>query len=160
LDATLPVLDDMTPIELRDRQIKRERQVTVLLVLFGFVALILSCLGVYGLIAYIVSQRKPEIAVRIALGARRNEVLLTVMRESLMPAAIGIASGLISAVVLIRSVRAIRSYLSEALFRVSTDDPWTFVGAALLLCLTASVAAMVPAWGACRIDPMATLRHD
>ena len=160
LDATLPVLDDMTPIELRDRQIKRERQVTVLLVLFGLVALILSCLGVYGLLAYIVTQRKPEIAVRIALGARRDEVLLMIMRESLVPAAIGIAIGLITAVVLIRSVHAIRTYLSEALFHVSMDDPWTLVGAVSLLFFTATVAAMVPAWSACRMDPMASLRHD
>src|SRR2546426_5002600 len=128
----------MTPVELRDTQIKRERQVTVLLVLFGLVALILCCLGVYGLLAYIVTQRKPEIAVRIALGARRDEVLLMVLRESLVPAAIGIAAGLISAVVLIRSVHGIRTYLSEALFRVSTNDPWTLAGAALLLFLTAS----------------------
>jgi predicted permease len=160
LDANLPVLDDMTPIELRDRQTQREHQVTVVLVLFGLVALILSCLGVYGLLAYIVTQRKPEIAVRIALGARRDEVLLMIMRESLVPAATGIACGLISAVVLIRSVHAIRSYLSEALFRVSMNDPWTLVGAVSLLFLTAIVAAMVPAWSACRMEPMATLRHD
>jgi predicted permease len=160
LDAKLPVLDDMTPIELRDRQIKRERQVTVLLILFGFVALVLSCLGVYGLIAYVVRQRRADIAVRIALGARRDAVLQMVIRESLVPALIGIVTGLVSAVVLIRSVPAIRSYLSAALFRVSMDDPWTLTGAALLLFLTASAAAVVPAWGACRMDPMATLRHD
>jgi predicted permease len=160
LDPMLPVLDDMTPIELRDRQIQRERQVTMLLISFGLVALILSCLGVYGLIAYIVTQRKPEIAVRLALGARRDEILLMVMRESLVPASIGIVTGLSSAVVLIRSIQAVRNYLSEALFRVSMLDPWTLIAAALLLFLTASVAAMVPAWSACRMDPMTNLRHD
>jgi len=150
----------MTPIELRNTQIKRERQLTVLLILYGLAALILSGLGIYGLLTYMVAQRKPEIAVRIALGATRREVLQMVMRESFVPALMGICAGLVIALGLIHSITGIRDYLAAALFEVSANDPWILAAAVLLLFMTAAVATIVSAWGAWRINPMSALRHN
>ena len=160
LDPDLPVLEVMTPLELRNTQMKHERQLTVLLAIFSFIALLLSCLGIYGMLAYSVNQRTSEIAVRGALGAKRMGIVRMIMRESIAPVGIGIGAGLTSAFALTHGIKSIQEYLTAMLFRVSTNDPWTVIGAVLLFLLTAAVAAALPAARVSRMDPMRVLHHE
>jgi ABC-type antimicrobial peptide transport system permease subunit len=123
------------------------------LVFFGVLALGISCLGVYGILGYIVSLRTPELGIRMALGAQRFAVIRMVVAESVAPVALGMGIGLTTALMLTRWVESI-------LFGVSTQDPWTIAGAAALLLLTAAAAAFVPARRAALTDPMAALRYE
>jgi putative ABC transport system permease protein len=124
-----------------------------LLVGFGSIALGVCCLGIYGLLTYTVSRRTPEIGLRMALGAQRADVLRLVFHESLWSVAAGIATGLIAAAALTR-------FVESTLFGVSKRDPWTIAVAAILLLVTAAVAAFVPARRASRTDPMTALRYE
>jgi putative ABC transport system permease protein len=120
---------------------------------FAAVALALACTGVYGTTAYAVSRRTHEIGLRMALGARRGDVLRTVLRQGLTLALLGLALGLAGA---LAGTRILRSLLYE----VSPTDPLTFVCVSLFLAGTALLAAYVPARRAARIDPMAALRYE
>ena len=120
---------------------------------FAAVALALACTGVYGITAYAVSRRTHEIGLRMALGARRGDVLRTVLRQGFMLALLGLALGLAGA---LAGTRILRSLLYE----VSPTDPLTFVCVSLFLAGTALLAAYVPARRAARIDPMAALRYE
>jgi putative ABC transport system permease protein len=126
---------------------------TVLMTVFGVVALALSAIGVYGVMAYAVAQRTHEIGVRMALGARRRDVLRLVVGQSLGTAAIGIAVGLPLAVALTR-------VMSGALFGVVAFEPVVLVGLVVLLLVTAVAATYVPTRRAVRVDPMIALRRE
>ena len=126
---------------------------TSLLVFFGCLALLISCLGLYGMLAYIVSRRTPEIGIRIALGAQRFEVLRMVVRESLMPVVIGIVIGVVAAMPIARR-------LDGVFFGVSSNDPWTISVAVIAFLGTASVAVALPVRRACRINPLTALRSE
>jgi hypothetical protein len=145
--------DVMTGVAYREREWRRERMLSGFLVFFGVLALGISCLGVYGILEYIVSLRTPELGIRMALGADRPAVVRLVLAESVVPVAIGMGLGLTGALILTR-------WLESVLFGVSPHDPWSIAGAATLLLLTAAAAAFVPARRAALTDPMTALRQE
>jgi len=121
--------------------------------LFAAIALGLAAIGIYGLMSYLVNQRKHEIGIRMALGARRAEVLGQVVREGMELALTGAAIGMGGALLLTR-------FLSGMLYGVATNDPLTIVTVAALLSGVAALASFIPAWSAARIDPMEALRYE
>ena len=124
-----------------------------LLALFGGLALVLSSLGIYGVLSYVVSGRTQEIGIRMALGATRGDVLRLIVGYGMALTATGIAIGLAASWAITRS-------LSNLLVGVSPHDPGTFVGIALLLVAIALIASYLPGRRATRVDPMITLRAE
>jgi putative ABC transport system permease protein len=127
--------------------------VAILMGVFGVLALALSCIGVYGVMAYLVSGQVHEIGIRMALGASTGSVLGMVFRRGLMATTIGMGVGLVVAYGLAR-------LLATLIFGVSATDPATFVGIPLTLIAAAALAIYLPARRAARIDPIAALRHE
>lgn len=130
-----------------------KRFAMVLLGVFAAFATLLSSVGIYGVISYIAGQRTHEIGIRMALGAERANVLRMVLGQAGKMALIGVGVGLIAALGLTR-------LMSSMLFGVSSHDPITFLGMALLLTLLAMAACCIPAWRATRVDPMTALRYE
>ena len=130
-----------------------ERSLAILIALFGGAAVLLACLGVYGLIAYTTARRTNEFGVRIALGASRGDVLRIVLGESATLAALGIAAGV---PLTLWATRLIANWL----FGVGSSDPATIVAAAALMAAIAAAAGLIPARRASRVDPVVALRHD
>jgi putative ABC transport system permease protein len=124
-----------------------------LFVVFAALALTLAGVGIYGVMSYAIAQRRQEVAIRIALGARPRDVLWLVVGQGMSVAAIGGLAGLAAALALSRVMRAI-------LYQVEPSDPATFALVALLLGLVAFLASYLPARRAARIDPLSALRHD
>ncbi|MCI0443116.1 FtsX-like permease family protein, partial [bacterium] len=120
---------------------------------FAGLALLLSSLGLYGLISFTVSERTSELGVRMALGAQRRDILNLIVRQSLRLAIVGIVLGLI---VSFLSARVIRGML----YGTSTIDPLTLAAVCILLAATAIVASLGPALRAVRVDPASTLRYE
>jgi predicted permease len=120
---------------------------------FGFLALILAAVGIYGVIAYTTRQRTHEIAIRMALGARRAEVFWLVLGQGLVLTLTGLAVGIAVSLALTR-------YLKSVLFGVGATDLLTYVAVALLLCLVSLVACYIPARRATKVDPMVALRYE
>jgi predicted permease len=153
VDPNLPMLDVRT----QDQQIAaNQRQQRIFAILtsgFGVLALVLACIGIYGVMAYAVVQRTSEIGVRLALGAIPTQVLAMILSESSMMSVGGIAIGLAASFVLARFVRSM-------LYGVTASDPLTLSGAALLLLLVALAATWIPARRAANIQPMEALRHE
>ena len=126
---------------------------TVLLVVFAVVALVLAIAGVYGVMAYTVTQRVPEIGLRVALGASPSDVLGLVLRDGGVLIAIGLAAG---AALSFAGAR----FISGMLFGVSAKDPLVFAGVSLLVALAALAACLVPGRRALRVDPLLALRAE
>ncbi|HYX25231.1 MAG TPA: ABC transporter permease [Thermoanaerobaculia bacterium] len=133
--------------------ISRPRFLTWLLTSFALVALIVASVGLYGVLAYWVSQRRGEIGLRMALGAQRNDVLWLVLSQGMALTAIGLVAGAVAAVWLTRTMK-------NLLFEVSTGDPLIFAAAAVVVTLIAFFACQVPAWRAAKMDPGMTLRYE
>ncbi len=153
VDRNLPIFRVKTLRAQADDSLLRERLLALLSACFGVLALLLACLGLYGLVAYGAGRRTAEIGIRMALGARRRQILWLVARETLWLVAGGVAAGVPLALGLTR-------YAKSLLFGVAPDDPVTLAVAAGLLIGVAALAAILPARRASRIDPMAALRYE
>ncbi|MGH2779885.1 MAG: ABC transporter permease [Thermoleophilaceae bacterium] len=149
----VPVFDIRTGRELLGGSVVEPRTILLLLGTFAGLALILGAVGIYGVLSYVVGQRTQEIGVRIALGARGSEVMLTIVRTSLALVAGGLALGLVAALLATR-------VLEGLLFQVSTTDPVMYAAAALVLLAVGLGASVVPARRAARVDPMVALRNE
>jgi predicted permease len=125
----------------------------ILLGVFAGFALILSCVGIYGVISYLVGQRTHEIGVRMALGAQRGDVMRLVLGEGWRMALLGVAIGVAAALGLTR-------FMGSQLFGITAHDPLTFAGVAIVLMTVALLACFVPALRAVRVDPMIALRYE
>jgi predicted permease len=136
-----------------ERDLSRERVVAYLAFSFGLLTLLLASLGLYGVLSYGVTRRTQEIGVRMALGARRVEVMGSVLAQSARMTVVGITAGLIGAAAVTRS-------LSGMLFGVAPLDPMTFLAAAATFALVMALAAYVPARRATRVDPLVALRCE
>jgi putative ABC transport system permease protein len=124
---------------------------TLLLAIFAAVSLLLASVGLYGVVAFSVNQRKTELGLRMALGAEPGEVMRLVLRQGMLPVAVGIAAGLGGAVLLARVMKSL-------LFGVEPGDPATFGGVAIILTVVALAACYLPARRATAVDPATTLR--
>ena len=153
LDPSMPLTHVRTMEEVVSTSIAAVRFRTTLLASFAVVALLLAAIGVYGVMSYSVEQRSQEMGLRMALGASPRDVLTLVTAHGARLALAGILAGVAAAYALTR-------VLESLLFGVSTTDPLTFAGIAVLLAAVASVAAYIPARRATRADPMVVLRAD
>jgi predicted permease len=153
IDSLVPVTRVRALDQVVAASVAAPRALAVLLLGFGSLAVIIGAVGVYSLIAYIVSWRTREIGLRLALGAQRWQIVLAVVRQSLFLAASGCVAGLLGAIGL---SRVLRSFL----FEVSAIDPPTFCAVLLLMLIVALTAAWIPARRAAAIDPMEALRGD
>jgi len=153
VDPDQPISDVRTMEEILGREVAPRRLQMTLLAGFAGLALLLASLGIYGVISYAVSQRTPEIGIRMALGARPRDVLGMVVGGGLRLAALGVGIGLAAALALTR-------VMASLLYGVSTTDPLTFVSIPLLLLAVALAASYLPARRALRVDPVAALRSE
>ena len=153
IDAEQPIADVRTMDQWIARSLQNRRTPTTLLAVFGVVALVLSAIGIYGVLAFGVAQRAREFGIRHALGADRESILALVLREGLRTAAVGIALGVAASFALTR-------YLQSLLFDVALHDPLIFGGVCVLLFAVAAAACYVPALRATAVDPMIALRAE
>ena len=152
-DASMPVFQVQTMNEARERGYWQYRLFSWMFSVFGAIALTLAAVGVYGVLAYSVSQRAHEIGVRMALGARSTDVVRMIAGQGLKLAGLGVIVGAIGAAAVTQGLRTI-------LFNVSATDPVSYAGVALFLVGVAMAAAWVPARRATRVDPIIALRAE
>jgi putative ABC transport system permease protein len=152
IDREQPITDVRTMEEWVDRSLEIRRAPTTLLTIFGAVALLLSAIGIYGVLAYGVTQRVREFGIRQALGADQKSILRLVLRQGLLRVTVGIAIGLGGALVLSK-------YLESLLFQVKARDLAVFAAVTAVLFIVAILACYIPARRATRIDPMIALRE-
>jgi len=153
IDPDQPIAAVRTMDEWLKTSTSNQRYRTSLLALFALIALVLAATGIYGVMSYSVTQRTHEIGVRMALGARRFDVLKLVVSQGMILVAIGVALGLIGAVALTR-------VMSSLLFNVTPKDPLTFAVVALFLPLVAFIACYLPARRGTKVDPLVALRYE
>ncbi len=153
IDSREVVYNVQTMNEVVSNSFAARRLSMMLLGVFAGLALVLACVGIYGVISYLVGQRTHEIGVRVALGAQRNDVLRLVLGHGARMALIGVAVGIGFALGLTR-------LMANQLFGVSAHDPLTFGGVAVLLIIVAVAACYIPARRAMRVDPVVALRHE
>ncbi len=153
IDPNMPMYGVMTQTDQIETSLRTERLFARLAALLGGVAVLLSAIGLYGLLAYGVARRTPEIGLRMALGAERTLVRWMILRESLILAAVGLLLGIPAALVGAR-------VLQSMLFGLAPTDPATIAVAALSMLVLAVLAGYIPAQRASRVDPMVALRAD
>ena len=153
IDPTITVFDIQTMTDRLSGSMARQRFSTLMLGAFSIFALILAVVGVYGVMAHLVSQGRRDIGVRLALGAERSRIVLMVMRQGLELTVAGVIAGLLGAWALTRVMESL-------LYTVSTTDRTTFVTVPLMLVATAMLASYIPARRAMRVDPVVALRDE
>jgi len=153
LDSELPLYDTKTMTERLERSLLARRAAMVLCLVFAGLALLLAAIGIFGVLAYAVTQRTREFGIRIALGARAADVLAMVFRQGLTLALAGVAIGVAGAYFLTR-------LMSSLLFEVKPADPAVFLLGAVALAAVAAAASLLPSLRATAIDPVVTLRYE
>ena len=153
IDPEQPITDVGTLDELRNESLTATRLTSILLALFAALALAIAATGLSGVTALLVSQRTREIGIRLALGAQRSEVLRMVVQQSMRVIVLGLAAGIICALLASRLMTAL-------LFRTASTDPITYVAVALILLFVALVASYIPARRVTRVNPMIALRSE
>jgi predicted permease len=153
VNANVPLAEARTMRDLYQRSLARTSFTLVMLAIAGGTALLLGIVGIYGVIAYAVTQRTREIGIRVALGAQHTELKRMFIREALGLTAVGVACGLGIAFALTR-------LMSSLLFGTSAFDPATYVAVSLLLVAAATIASYIPAHRAMAVDPLEALRAD
>ena len=153
IDAEQPIFEVKTMDKIVEENMAQPRFNTVLLGIFGGLALVLAAVGIYGVLSYTVTQRTHEIGLRMALGARQADVLKMVMTHAVRMAAIGIVAGIVAALIATKA-------LATLLFQISRTDPVTYVGIVVILGGVALLASYAPARRATRVDPMVALRNE
>jgi putative ABC transport system permease protein len=153
MDQDTPLFDVKTMEEYLGASVATPRFSTTLLSIFAGVALVLTVVGLYGVMSYSVAQRTNEIGIRLALGAQTRDVLLMVIKHGSKLILIGLAIGLAAAFALTR-------WITSLLFGVKANDPLTFATVAVLLAIVALIACYVPALRATKVDPMDALRCE
>ncbi|MBN2321937.1 MAG: ABC transporter permease [Acidobacteria bacterium] len=152
-DREAEITNVRTLDQILDRSVAESRFQTMLVGLLGIFGLILAVIGIYGVISYSVIHRTHEIGVRMALGARRRDVMYLILKEGMLLAIVGIALGIGGALGLTRVLRSM-------LFEIEPTDPGTFIGVAIVLTIASLAACYIPARRATKVDPMVTLRHE
>jgi len=153
LDRDLPVFGERTMSQVAAESMSRRRFAMQLVGLFGILALLLAAVGIYGVIAYSVTQRTREIGIRVALGASRSAILRWVLRQGMILSIAGVVIGLVGALALTRLLRTL-------LFGVGPTDIVTYGALALLMTIVALIACYVPARRATKVDPLVALRYE
>ncbi|HET6200759.1 MAG: ADOP family duplicated permease [Candidatus Acidiferrales bacterium] len=153
VNANLPLFNVNTESEQIDRLLFQERLVARVSGFFGLLALVLACIGLYGLLSYEVARRTREIGIRMALGAQQRDVLRLVVGQGILLALVGAAVG-------IGAAMGVTRYMASMLYDVHANDPATIAGVAILLTLVALAACYIPARRATRVDPMVALRYE
>ncbi len=153
IDSDLPMTNVRTQRRQIDANLKQERLFAALTSAFGLLALLLACVGIYGIMAYTVTQRTNEIGIRLALGAQRTQVRAMVLREAAWLSFFGVVAGLALVAALVRLVQTM-------LFGIQPRDPLSLIGTALLLLSVALLSCWIPAARASRVEPVIALRHE
>jgi len=153
IDGSLSITDVHTEQEDIDESLRTERALAALTAGFGLLALALACVGIYGIMAYSVANRRNEIGIRLALGAQPGQVRGMILRESTWLAIAGIVTGVGAALGLMRLVKSM-------LYGIQPYDPLTMLGGVAILLTVALAASWIPARRAARVQPMEALRHE
>ena len=153
IDRDIPLHEIKTYQDMLSNAAAGRRFTVLLLTSFAAMALLLSAVGLYGVLSYMVAQRSSEMGLRMALGAQRSDVLALILKRGLTLAVIGLAVGLAASVLLTR-------YTASMLFGVRAFDPLTYIGVSALLLVIALLASTAPALQASRVDPIKTLREQ
>jgi putative ABC transport system permease protein len=153
LNHDVPVSEVKTMSTMLSEAVSTPASTTSLFVTFAGLALVLGMVGIYGVLAFLVSKRTREFGIRMALGAQRRDVLWLVVREGARFSAIGIILGLAGAF-------AVTRWLSSELYGVSAVDPLTYAGVAAVMAMVSMLACYLPARRAMRVDPLIALRYE
>jgi predicted permease len=153
LDESIPIQELTTQTDLFNRSIVMERLSAALCGSLAMLAVVLACIGLYGLLAYHVAQRMGEIGIRMALGARPQDVARPIILQAVLLAAIGVAVAMPVTLALSRAMRSV-------VYGIKPHDPLTMIGAAVLMIVVAALAAWIPARRAAKVDPMEALRYE
>jgi predicted lysophospholipase L1 biosynthesis ABC-type transport system permease subunit len=149
----LPLTEMRTQTEQIDQLLFQERLMSRLSSFFGALALVLACIGLYGLLSYEVARRTRELGIRMALGAQQRNLLRLVVGQ-------GILLALIGAVIGIAAALGVTRFMASMLFGIKATDPATFIGVAAMLIVVALAACYIPARRAMKVDPMVALRYE
>jgi putative ABC transport system permease protein len=153
LDPELPVSDVLTMMQIIAQSVGNASLSATLVLAFAVLSLILASVGLYGVLSYLATQRTSEIGVRMALGARRSQVLRLMLGDGLRPAFYGLMIGVVGGAAAVRLIESMD-------YQTSLLDPTIFAAVAITLFAVAALACVVPAWRASRIDPMQALRSE
>jgi len=153
VDDNLPLFDVRTQTEQVEQTLFLERLISQISSAFAVLALVLACIGLYGLLSYEVARRTRELGIRMALGAQQRDLLRLVVGQGILLVLIGAAIGIAAAI-------GVTRFMSSMLYGIHADDPLTFAGVAILLTLVALAACYVPARRAMKVDPMIALRYE
>jgi predicted permease len=153
MDPDLPVADVMTLREAIGKSTIDSAFDSILVLAFAVIALLLAAAGLYGVLAYLVAQRTNEIGIRMALGARRENVLRLMLADGLRPALLGLVVGLAASAAVVREIRSM-------LYETAPLDPGVFASVTAALLIVSALACLIPAWRASRLNPMQALRTE